>query len=729
MPTIRITDEVSIDLETGATGLGSTFEKYLKGRPLHLVATHNAAQFFRQRLAAPAAKALTTGLSFKNEIELGSSGATLAVRAGAPLSVAVFTAEDESVVQDQWFSTVGVPTGKNYVALTFAPTLGATLALERGPLGFGFTAGTSIATLYAEPFAFSADDPRIGACCLELLERHGLPGDLDDLARLPTGALASVASEGTLTVSSTFALVASPNPLASASLPVVGGISVTAGASIEGSFTGSIRGAFEIRVWKSDDATIHLGYFRRKDVSWSAEVSAQVGVGAGIGDRDILATLLGAVFGKPKVDIEAFLNADLTPEQIDAIQALVKASVNRTLTLSLNASFSGLGRSDAAFEYEITPARLTAASRAAVEAALDGDLARLQALDATPAGAPGVKVLKSLQVLLKQRTTAITLNLFGLLNAASVREFLRESRIAFDEESGGLVLADTISSKRLGLVSKASRVESERLRKVLLESVIATASYRAGGLAGNVGVDISQQYFEFHRETGQTTMRDNVECLVALGLITSDEMEDALRPSLKDYGPSTFLVETTLPPEVCRDLFLAPGGDARPVSDYEAIGRDALLAFVPPGTHDAFRRVIGNPGVLTALKAAGSDSNMMDLLSRPLGHGSEATVKKHVVVTDAVRIIWWAESMHDVGTALAKLVAFIGDRDPAALKGDTKFVKARRGLENALATMVKHSDSKFGDPWGLVAVDLAGGRRGGARAIVAAPTLTIQEVR
>jgi hypothetical protein len=729
MPEIRITDEASVNLETGASGLGATFEKYLKNRPLHLVATHNAAQFFRQRLAVPATKALNAGLSFKNEIQLGSSGATLALKAGAPVGVTLFTSDDEHIVKDQWFTEVKVPPGSTYVALTFSPTLGATVAHEHGPLGFGFTAGTSVATLYAEPFQFSLNGPHVGACCLQLLERHGLPGDIDDLARLPVGALASVASEGTLTMSSSFSLQVSPNPLASASLPIGGGVSVTAGGSVGGSFKGSIRGAFEIRVWKSDESTIRLGYFRRKDASWSAEIAARLGVAAGIGDRDALAMLLGAAFGKPKVDVAAFLDADLTPEQIETIQALAKASVNRTLTLSLNASFSSLRRGDAAFEYEIKPAALSAESKAAVEAALDGDLLQLQALLEAQGGAPGVEVLKSVQVLLRQRKSVLKLNLFGLLNAVSLKEFVRESRIALDEESGALVMADTISSKRLGLVSKASRVESERLRKVLLESIIATASYRAGGLTDNVGIDIFQQHFEFHRETSQAKMRDNVEGLVALGLVTSDDMEASLRPSLKDYGPSTFLVETTLPTGVCRDLFLTPDGAARPVGDYEAIGRDALVAFVPPGTHDAFRRVIANPGVFRTLKVAGSASSMANVLTPALGHGTEAGVKKQIIAGDVIRIVWWAESMHNVAAAVARMVSFLNGRDPATVKGDAMFVKLRRALEGELATMVKHSDSRFGDPWGLVAVDLAASRRGGAKAIVAAPTLTIQRAR
>jgi hypothetical protein len=150
---------------------------------------------------------------------------------------------------------------------------------------------------------------------------------------------------------------------------------------------------------------------------------------------------------------------------------------------------------------------------------------------------------------------------------------------------------------------------------------------------------------------------------------------------------------------------------------------------VPPGTHDAFRRVIGNPGVFKSLKAAGSPSNMAHELANALGHGTEAGVKKHVIVSDVIRILWWAESMHNVGRAVAELVSFLGGRDPAAVKDDARFVKLRRALEKELATMVKHSDSHFGDPWGLVAVDLAAGRRGGAKAIVAAPTLTIQRVR
>ena len=722
MPTIRLTDSTGVELEPVNVGLASTFARYLDGTPLDVIAANSAVQFLRQPLAAPAAKALVAGVSFNRDFTLGSSGAVLATKAAAPLVIRLLTSDDETVVDDEWFQTVDVPAGQTVVVLTFEPTASVASSVAAGPLGLGFAASGSITTRYAEPFAVTATGPTVAEAVAGLLSRHTLPGDFADLESLPVGALASVGGAGDLRISASVTLTTSANPLATASLPAgLGDVSVKAGGSLDVAVEARIAGSYELRIFKPTAGVVRLGYFRRRDAAWSAEVTAQVGAKAALGDRDLIETVLSAVTGKPAIDVKHFLDGGLPPEDIRAIRDVLEAGVDRTLTVAIEASFSSLTRREAAFEFELTLAALDATSRKAVEEALDGDLRLLQASELA-----GVAVKKSLEITLRERTMSLRVNLLGLVNASSVREFVRESRFAFDADSGELVIADTVSSRRLGLLSRASRVESERLRKVMLESFIATAAYRAGALDDNVGLAISQQHFEFHRKTDVRTMQDNLEAVVGVGLLSQRAMRQTLRPGVADYGPSTFLLEGTLAAGVTTAMFLDAAGTPRSRAEYEAIGRRALRAFAPSTGLEKFRRLIADDDDLwKRVREAGSHANVLRVLEQVLGSSPKAVVQANQVDVDATRILWWAAAMHDVAKALAAIRTFLTGKDPAAVRLDPAFQKLRTKLEGELADMASRNASLFGDPWGIVSMHLAAAGQSTVRTIVVSPLLSL----
>ena len=86
-------------------------------------------------------------------------------------------------------------------------------------------------------------------------------------------------------------------------------------------------------------------------------------------------------------------------------------------------------------------------------------------------------------------------------------------------------------------------------------------------------------------------------------------------------------------------------------------------------------------------------------------------------------IRWWSDAMARAAAALMEMRRFLGGRSAASLATDPAFHKKRSQLEKALEDVVKDSKARFGDPWGIVALDAASRRAAAAQATIASPRL------
>ena len=77
---------------------------------------------------------------------------------------------------------------------------------------------------------------------------------------------------------------------------------------------------------------------------------------------------------------------------------------------------------------------------------------------------------------------------------------------------------------------------------------------------------------------------------------------------------------------------------------------------------------------------------------------------------------------------LAEIRAFI-KANPKAGPDNNTFNGLRRGLAEHLKGVASRTRSEFGDPWGLVAMDLATGRTSKAEAQVTGPRIAFKRAR
>jgi hypothetical protein len=94
------------------------------------------------------------------------------------------------------------------------------------------------------------------------------------------------------------------------------------------------------------------------------------------------------------------------------------------------------------------------------------------------------------------------------------------------------------------------------------------------------------------------------------------------------------------------------------------------------------------------------------------------------ITDDYTLIAWWATSMHEMGDALAKMLQFVAN-NPTADRENNTFKKLRNDLESAMASVVSNTQAQFGQPWGILALDLAAGQQGDITLRLLSPRLAL----
>jgi hypothetical protein len=90
------------------------------------------------------------------------------------------------------------------------------------------------------------------------------------------------------------------------------------------------------------------------------------------------------------------------------------------------------------------------------------------------------------------------------------------------------------------------------------------------------------------------------------------------------------------------------------------------------------------------------------------------------IVADYTTIVWWAEAMAGASRRLAAMRRF-SRLNPTASPQNTEFQALRNELASHLAKVAANTREEFGQPWGLVAMNEASGRRAPASILILGP--------
>ena len=474
---------------------------------------------------------------------------------------------------------------------------------------------------------------------------------------------------------------------------------------------------------RKDAETIELSFLRKSGTALKADFSASAGIAAKLGGTDLIAAVLGAISTDPTGD-KKLLN-DLQPAEIKTFGAAIKGGLDHSLQTSLDMVLSSEVDDQAAFQYEIQPARLTQAANFAVHKALDGDLSLLTVMeDEMKDGgmlAPGVKMLNSVLSETCKRGATLKINLLGILNYLTVSELIRKSEILTDAVTGDVTIKETVTGNSItAIVEPMAR--NEALRKAIFDSVLATTSYRAGKAVALAAFSCEQMHFALNQNTNRQIMGDYLSWFIALNLLTEQDKVTILSRFI-DGGPSTCVLRTSFGDADCNSMFFDERHNLRTRQYYLEFGRLALRALLDPEHQgiDQFRFQIVDDKLWPAALDIGANVNLGPLVGLSTGD-----VRVEYLIGDVVVITDWAKAMAEVGALVQDLRTFVGDSDAATIFQNNEFRKKRDALQKKLAVMVKASKTRFDEPWGMVCLFWAGGSPRTAYAKTVVERLTVE---
>lgn len=722
MPTIKLTDQLGVDVEAQINP-DSTIAKYIKDLTKLKFPKLNLEELKNVTLEQAPIKSAQTAIEFEQPVNVGIDDTEMKIGAGLSGTLKVFSAKDKQLFDPEVFADpIDIGAKQIYVGIGTTATLSTGLTHKPGDLSFGFNSGTQI-TLNSYKLFDTAAKPKFVDALKESIAAFSIPGDLEDLAKMSDGAVATVEGNGNIKFSGNADLLSIVNPLAVASLPdPIGEVKVSSGNAIKIGASFEITGAYQIRVQKIAKNKVRLGYYRRRGTEFSVKASASAGLTAGVGKFDLIESIVKAISSDPKVDIEILKNGGLSEAQIESIKKVVEAGISRTLEIALGFEFSSLDTSEAAFLFDFELDKLDEAGRKALHNALDGDLSGVATnKENLPTG---VRFVRSIFTEIQKKRHALRFNLLGIYNSISVSTLILKGRVLIDQLTGEVIVTDAATASRIAASTFNFAADNKKLRKVMAESVLMTVAYKFSKLVTHAKPElgITHSYFELHSSTNAGDLRNNLDVFEALGLIKTTDKKRLLGDG-KKFGSTTLFVETTYNDALVNSLFLN-NGSPRTQNEYETAGRKAIALLVQSDEDEAFRR---KPAVDDALwkemsKQGQANFKFIEAFKSLSGDAVGG------ITTDYTVIKWWAKAMEEMAGKLIEMRTFL-DTNPGIDQDNKTFKALRKKLASKLKEVVSSTKAEFGDPWGLVAMDQASSRKAAAKALITGPSLTILRER
>jgi hypothetical protein len=732
MPTIKVNDNLGVEILSAAAGPGSGISKYFKGDVAGFVASSELALAFTKRIHTLTPDPLGFGLKFAADGTFGTSGVDWRIQAGSRVSVQVTQAGKAVPGERPFGRPFVVPADRAVVGTSFTPSLSAAISGSAGELQFGFSAGGSVEFTAARTFDTSnpGTAPVLADALKDLLETGVVPGNVLDVRQMNEGDIGSVSGSGSLSVSASFDVAKAFNPLAIATVPLkqIGTVKLDTGASLSVGASIGIRGRYQVRIYKLAGEIVRLGFYKMSGSQFQFDVKASIAASLAVGKKEMLATLMG-MLGAPKADVTELVDAGLSDEQIDELKAAIEASLNRSIAISLAGSFAVQSETSSVFEYEFDLNNLGTDGVDALNRALQADLSPLTSRSSTDMP-HGIRMLSSELAEVTKKSVTWKVNFLGLVNVLRVSELVRTGMALFNAESGELVVTDSVSAKKLSIVTFPMAADPKKLHKMMMQSLVITAAYRAAGTQPvSRNLSGSMMYFEQTANANRTTISNYLDNLMGCGLISAAEKTTFLGGSFRDRA--SVLLDAVFADDAFAAMFMDGAGDPRSQEHFDDIGRKCIAEIVQRGDEGDFRRI---PMIVGD---AASDKLWKDMtdagqpsLHTVLPAGINSGVPLQILIHDYTVIRWWSNAMSKAAKEVQKMKAFLdaNGRSAEALQTDPEFLKRRDKLNDALEDIASNALPDFLDAWGVLAMDAASNRKGVLRGILvtAGPVLVKQ---
>jgi|KBSMisStaDraftv2_1062788.scaffolds.fasta_scaffold05075_1 hypothetical protein len=705
MPDISLTDSMdnTVSAATIDFSHGSSLLRYLQSEVLHLAVLPDFLDRKDKILSQAATEPIQLTASAKHGFQLGVSKPSITI---APSGKAVITVNANPGTalfeHDAFAPSYAVPANTAYAGLQLEGSFDVGVAGSVSDFSFGFDQSSGITLQFFKAFPLGNGEPTLGSAISSTLAHYTIPASVPDFDSLEVNDVATIAGEGSLQISGSVEVSASPNPLASAELPLtLGELKLQAGAAADVSVGFTLSCAYQVRIRRLDSEAVELTITRDKDSAYELKASGSGGFTAEFHDQELISALIGAISKDTSSDANPF--AGLSASETATLASAVRGGIDHHLKASLNVLLSVDHQSDAAFQYEIRPALLGNDGIDAINHALHGDLRSLTEMESRVhidgKLAPGIVVSRSLLAKTRDRGLNLNLNLLGILNFTSLSDLLRHSEILTDEVSGDITIKETASGHVISALSDPLE-RHEALRKAIYDSVVATTTYRAGRAVSLAGLNCEQVHFAVNSKTSNETIARYVRWLSTLNLLTPDK-QLKVKDQLHSGGKSTCVLRTSYADKDCDAMFLDASGKAHTRAHYLDIGRQALRALldIESSPNDRYRLKIMDDGLWPQALSLGPVPTI-----GPLAGLSADDPRVELLVGDVYVISQWAAAMADAALQVQSMRIWISGADLHTVLSNPDFNRRREDLQKKLAGMIKTSKVRFAEPWGMVSL-------------------------
>jgi hypothetical protein len=489
-------------------------------------------------------------------------------------------------------------------------------------------------------------------------------------------------TSGSVTVSGSYSLPLSINQLSlgEATAPFKIDLEPHVGVTLTGVV--SLTGDYSVRSWRKSANELILGVFKQRGTTWSASLNVGAGLRADLGSKDLIETFFSAV--APKLDLT---KSGLTKDDPNywAINATLKRSIDRNLAISTNASCAATFETESAVVYSIDLTGNQIDTDKAIDAALHGDWTALPKL-------PNVKELKNVVGNSREAKATLNVNLLGIFNYEAIEDFVRSSMVLHSDEDGSITITDRATASRITVASMPYAADPDKLRRILDQSMIATAVYTAANQKFNAALTTNQSLVVYKDVTGKADLEKLLRLGPAIGIQAAVTIDNP--------KPRHVLIEASqkITGAQAENMFFSNTAERVPwdLNELTLMGRRTLANLLDPADSvDATRiRILLDDGAWQQM-----DNQQFPRSTSPASY------------SDWYDVTFWANAVHNAGGPLRDVLNAI-DEMPAGEDPSTNadFTRKRQALAKALASVVKDSNAAFEKGWSIaVTYALAGG--------------------
>ena len=636
-----------------------------------------------------------------------SGVASLTISAGANCELGIFPSSAKTLFDDDGFAPV-IPIAANQAWVEFGvdATVGADLTASAEGFGVEVNASTQLSLLTYTLFEGSPL-PSLKDALQASVEGFSLSSTPAAIRSQKAGTVNVCDITGSVTLTGSYGFPFSFSPFASANLPFNFKVSVAPTATAKVSAGLTLCGEFLVRLYKKDGSTLIFGLYKKRGTTFTVSLDVDAGIVAGPGTTDLLGKVLNAAL--PGVDAA---KSGLSADDAKALNGVIKDALDRSIAAELNVSCSASKTDEAAVLYEVDLDGGNAATTdAALAKALKGDLTDLADL-------PNAKLKRNILVDTKERKQKISVNLLGILSAASVTDYVSKCTILTDD-TGQITVVDKISASQIQVVSEPYRADPNKLRKALSTAFLATASYAAIGSKIGMTLAISQSYLEYEAVMSRQQMWNNIALGNFLGIIPKG-LFDGLLASNKSFAHARVSASVTYTGDAALDLFFSDVAARTPrtESDLETVARHTMITLLDPNdpANDERIAALNSDSVWLAMDAIG---NVGAFSTIPFLSHLNAT-ELGAIEVDWVSVAWWRDAMLKVAPALSQVLATV-DGIPAGTDPtqDPAFVSQHQKLSAVLGAVARNTKDAFVNGWGPSVMFALSGKHGVATMEVA----------